>query len=132
MSVEKMDVAVAVVQFKGKILLLKRGHHKKYFPNKWENAGGKINKHETPEEAVIREVKEETGLNGKILRRGRTYDWLAEDVIFHIIPFLFEAASDDVKLSEEHSDCEWVDIENYVNFDHLDGLEMDYKSLDMI
>ncbi|MEG0073853.1 MAG: NUDIX domain-containing protein [Clostridia bacterium] len=36
-------------------------HHKKL--NKWLFVGGHIEKNENPEEAVIREIKEETGLN---------------------------------------------------------------------
>ncbi|HUQ85268.1 MAG TPA: NUDIX hydrolase [Candidatus Limnocylindrales bacterium] len=46
-----------------KIILV---HHKKH--NKWLQPGGHIEKFENPVEAVIREVKEETGLDINFLR----------------------------------------------------------------
>lgn len=45
-----------------KILLV---HHKKL--NKWVQPGGHIEEHEDPEQAAIREVKEETGLEIELL-----------------------------------------------------------------
>lgn len=45
-----------------KILLV---HHKKY--NKWVQPGGHIEDNETPEEAALREVYEETGVKVKLL-----------------------------------------------------------------
>lgn len=45
-----------------KILLV---HHKKL--NKWVQPGGHIEEHEDPEQAAIREVKEETGLDIELL-----------------------------------------------------------------
>jgi len=45
-----------------KILLV---HHKKF--NKWVQPGGHIESNETPEEAAIREVYEETGIKIKLL-----------------------------------------------------------------
>lgn len=45
-----------------KILLVK---HKKF--NKWVQPGGHIEENETPEEAAVREVYEETGLKVKLL-----------------------------------------------------------------
>ncbi|MDD2181426.1 MAG: NUDIX hydrolase [Bacilli bacterium] len=47
-----------------KILLV---HHKKF--NKWVQPGGHIEDNETPEEAALREVYEETGVKVKLLGR---------------------------------------------------------------
>ena len=60
---EKIDfTADAFVVFKGKILLRK---HDKY--NIWAGIGGHVELHEDPTEAVIREAKEETGLDIRLL-----------------------------------------------------------------
>ena len=54
--------AAAIIQNK-KILLLKRSQSTKKYPGCWTFPGGKSEKNETPEETVIREVKEETSLD---------------------------------------------------------------------
>jgi 8-oxo-dGTP diphosphatase len=48
----------------GKVLIQKRDAHCKNFPNQFCFPGGRIDKGETPEEAVIREIEEETGKKG--------------------------------------------------------------------
>jgi 8-oxo-dGTP pyrophosphatase MutT (NUDIX family) len=46
-----------------KILLLKRATHEQYYPNTYEIPGGKVEAWESVAEAVLREVREETGLD---------------------------------------------------------------------
>ena len=46
----------------------------------WEIPGGHLEENETPEEALMRELLEETGLNGKVVRWNTTYypeGWVA-------------------------------------------------------
>lgn len=58
----------AILEFSGgKILLVKRGTV--VFKGYWALPGGKVDAGETVEEAVLREVKEETGLHAKIARK---------------------------------------------------------------
>ena len=60
---EKIDFTVAIfVVHDGKILLI---HHRKL--DKWLPLGGHIELHEDPEEAALREAKEESGLEIEIL-----------------------------------------------------------------
>ena len=51
-----------------KILLLQRQNDKKMFPGFWEMPGGKVDEAEDPNIAVLREVKEETGLDVVLVR----------------------------------------------------------------
>ena len=61
-DLEKHFTASALVINNGKVLLL---HHKKL--GVWLYPGGHIEKNETPDQTVIREVKEETGLDVEIV-----------------------------------------------------------------
>lgn len=82
-NLEKHFTASALIIENGKVLML---HHKKL--GVWLYPGGHIEKNETPEQALKREVKEETGLDIDIV--GQRDDGLADpdnDVSALTIPY---------------------------------------------
>ena len=58
----KLAVCMAVFDVDGKILLTRRNINMKIFPHAWVMPGGHIDLGETLEEGVVRELKEETGI----------------------------------------------------------------------
>lgn len=60
------EVAVWVINEKGELLLQKRSASKKQAPNKWGICAGHIDTGETPENAIVREIEEEIGLQVSI------------------------------------------------------------------
>lgn len=44
------------------VLLMKRGPHKRVFPNRYNGLGGHIEKYEDPYSSALREIREESGL----------------------------------------------------------------------
>ncbi|MEZ5691536.1 MAG: 8-oxo-dGTP diphosphatase MutT [Rickettsiales bacterium] len=54
-------VAAALINDEGKILLARRPEGKR-LAGKWEFVGGKVEEGEIPEEALVRELKEELGI----------------------------------------------------------------------
>lgn len=99
------------IEFEGKILLLFRESHK-LEGNKWGMPAGKIHSGESEQEAVIREIKEETGLGvapeklnycRKVYVRYPDYDF-----IYHIFSFQLELQAQ-IKINpREHREYAWV------------------------
>ncbi len=71
MKIEKNYVVSGIIFYANKVLLIK---HKKF--NKWLYPGGHIEKNETPEEALKREIFEEVGLKVSIIDSSN-YKYLA-------------------------------------------------------
>lgn len=69
---DPQSVAVVAITQEGKVLTVKQ-----YRPGPecevWELVGGYIDPGESPEEAAVRELKEETGFEGKLTPLGRTW-----------------------------------------------------------
>ena len=65
------------------------------FPNHWDLIGGHVEADETPEQALVREVKEEIGVDLGDWQFFRRYECLAGDV-YPNIKFIYYAALDTV------------------------------------
>lgn len=94
----------------GEILILKRHPKSNYGSDMWELPGGKVEKGEFFDEALIREIKEETNLD---CRLGDLCTAIPEDYphkrTVQIIMYL-EDVSGDVAISDEHTDYKWAKI----------------------
>ena len=113
-----------------RILLLKRNARRRTSPNKWQTPSGFLNEGESAEEAALREVKEETSLDGTILKAGRAFEVLDEWARWVIIPFLISVKSDKVIIdTKEHSEFRWIKVDEVSSFECVKGIEEDLKSL---
>lgn len=103
----------------GKILLLKRSPKKDFLPNSWEEVTGRMNQFESPENAVRREVLEETGISDiEIIKpiAVRHYfrgEETAENEVILIV-YWCKTFTEDVKLSNEASEYKWLTIEDAI------------------
>lgn len=59
----KIPQAAAVVLVKGSKTYISKRINSSTYQNYWQNPGGKLEAGETPLQAIVRETKEETGLN---------------------------------------------------------------------
>lgn len=62
-----IDVAAVLLMHRGAVLLARRGPNSSY-PGIWEIPGGKIEAGESPEQAAVREIREELGISPDRLR----------------------------------------------------------------
>lgn len=116
-----------------KILLVKRGG-KWLEKGKWAVPGGFLDLNETGEQAALRELKEETGYTGKIIKlfqivdnpRRRHEDRQNVSLVYLVQPLEKVGEFDD-----EISEVKWFDLNNLplakdMAFDHLDTIKL-YK-----
>ena len=84
-----LSVRVLITDEDNKILILKRSTDSKTNPGKWELPGGKVDQGESFDQALIREVSEETGpkvplpsvtstrdMHGYFLKTSLSMNWL--------------------------------------------------------
>ena len=103
-----LSVKMILLDENGMCLLLKRSMSSKGNPGKWDLPGGKIDAGETFDQALLREVWEETGLNSDVIGvAGTSY---SESPTHRIVYLILEglAAPGDVQLSDEHEEYTWV------------------------
>ena len=106
----KINVAAAVIAKNGKILIMQRSK-KMSFGSLWEFPGGKIEKDETPNQAIVREMFEETELIVspiKILMK-TTYVFGDKEIVITFIECQLKEESNNPKL-KVHDDFMWIDI----------------------
>lgn len=89
---------------------------------KWNGLGGKLNSGESPEDCVIREVREESGLiiSDPLLKGFLTFPRFANDEDWYA--FVFVARKIEGQLIEsEEGVLKWIDDEHLLNLDLWEG-----------
>ncbi|MBI2671853.1 NUDIX hydrolase [Candidatus Woesearchaeota archaeon] len=126
-------ICVGIVKFNERILILKRIRNKRFSPNEWEFVSGFIKEHENAEDCVLREVKEETNLKGKIVKSGQVFETEDKYGRWIIIPFLITVKSDKVKIDiKEHSEYKWINPDRIDNFKTVADLKKDLKRVGLL
>lgn len=87
----------------------------------WEFVKGGIDKNETPEEAILREIEEETGLVkvNIISRLNKKVSWASKKIKYEYVPFLIKAETGEkISLEQEiieHDSYRWATKEQAEN-----------------
>lgn len=110
-----MTVALTVIfNNECKILIVKRSENTNWCPGCWAIVGGKIEKGEIPDQALVREVWEETGIKmtkyklKKVIKNNNIIEYL----------YLSKVEDDFVELNDEHTDYKWASIEDIKSLDN--------------
>ncbi|MBR2956332.1 MAG: (deoxy)nucleoside triphosphate pyrophosphohydrolase [Clostridia bacterium] len=109
-----VEVVAGLVWRGDKFMICQRPKHKAR-GLLWEFVGGKVERGESREDALIRECKEELDVIVKPLDVFCTVDHVYPDITIRLILFNAEIVSGTPKLLE-HADLKWItagDIDNY-------------------
>ena len=103
-----------------KVLMIKE--NKPTSVNKWNFLGGRIEYGEDILYSARREVKEETGLDVKLIAAAGVYNFISRTknqvILFH---FIGEVTGGSIKLEEDEiSDCKWIKVSDLVTFENED------------
>ena len=124
------DIVTAFIEYRGKILLLRRSQKVKTMKGKWAGVSGYIEKSEEPVRRAITEIEEETVFtneNIKFLEEGKPLeaaDNMRPDHITWVVhPFFFRSNTDDVQLDWEHDAYKWINPSEMEKFDTVPRLK---------
>lgn len=86
---------------------------------KWELPGGKVEFGETPEQAIVREIREELGMNvvpRRLLPYLHTNLWEYAHALQHVVLACFECETEDNFSSDSGNDARWFPL-NQIDFE---------------
>ena len=127
-------VVTGIVKYKNKVLILKKSKDDWNYPNKWSFCSGYVKEFESAEDTMLREIKEETGLNSKILKKGKLLEVkdAQKGKNWVIIVFLCSVKSPKVRLCHENQEFRWIGHNEIKNYDTVPGLQKDLKVLGLL
>lgn len=123
---KEAHVALGVMERDGKFLIAQRKDLNSMWDRKWEFPGGKVDAGETPAEAVVREIAEETGLvpDSATLLGTHTHDWTLADHIMRVHLHLFRCPIGEGDVVQEERSAyghAWVSPEEAITYDLLEA-----------
>lgn len=92
----------------GRVLLLRRAASSRHFAGEWEFPGGKLDAGETLDQAIRREVREETGLETAITGLLGATEVEVQAVRVANLFFSLRPIAGALRLSSEHDLASWV------------------------
>ena len=117
-SIKLRKLVVAGLLFNAeKQILLSQRRPDQEFPGYWEFPGGKIEPGESPEEALIRELQEELGINAQILH--------IYEVIYHryenfdVLMLFYLCSTQETPIAKEVAQVKWVCINELTQYQLL-------------
>ena len=117
-----IQVAAGIFTSEHGFLAMKRGEDEPKAA-KWEFPGGTIERNESPEEALLRELQEELNIDATIIKKAGVWTHTYPFLHVEIHGFIVESSNlDDLELTV-HSEMTW--------FSSTDGLKLDWLEADV-
>ncbi|MBN1339700.1 MAG: NUDIX hydrolase [Bacteroidales bacterium] len=115
------------------LLLIRRAHYP--FEGMWALPGGFINMDETLEQAVVRELEEETGLRAEGLQQLHAFSDVNRDPRGRTVTVTFYGVvsreGSQVKGGDDAAEAKWFDTDHLpeLAFDHIQAVEMALRKI---
>ncbi len=108
----QVGVKILIKNNDGKYLFIRRAASFKSGPQKWDIPGGRIEPEEALQDALRREVKEETGMElEKVELLLAAQDIFVPEKDLHVVRLTYlGSANGDVTVSDEHDSFQWMTI----------------------
>ena len=110
--IQKIVLAGIIFNKQGKALILQRSADEDVYPEMWELPSGKREFFESSHDSLRREIKEETGLDVKIIQPCSVFEYKIEKPTeirdSTQINFIVTSESSEVNLSDEHQNFAWI------------------------
>ncbi|MBT3304449.1 NUDIX domain-containing protein [Candidatus Woesearchaeota archaeon] len=115
----------AIIFKEEKVLLITKSDKEDINPNTVDIPGGRLEFGETPEDALRREVKEETGIEIEIIKPSHCWTLIKKEKEFQLVGVTFycKFLSGIETLSEEHTEFKWIDPEQILKEDFPEWLK---------
>ncbi len=117
-----IEVSCAIIVRNAQILAVQRGPESSH-PLKWEFPGGKIQKEETAEACIIREIEEELTIEISIVAQLDAVEFDYGTKQINLIPFVCRIKNGQIVLTEHVAEC-WINPDNWQS---LDWAAADYE-----
>lgn len=116
----------AAIEKAGKFLIVKRSEKEDNLPGKWLFPGGKVEKGEDALQGLLREIKEETGLEVQDKAAFmRTYSFTRSDGSNAVgFNFVLQWRAGEVSLADGLVDYAWVSPKDIGKYDTIKGFNM--------
>ena len=100
-----------------RFLTLRRSRNSKFFRGQWEVPGGKIDAGESLDDALLREVGEETSLTVVLDRVVGVSEFELPHIRVAMLYFAAHTVGGQVRLSEEHEAYVWLPVSEMLRLD---------------
>ena len=116
---DKFDVVAAIIIKNGKYFIAQRNKNK-HMGLSWEFPGGKVEKGETFEIALKREIKEELNIEINIKNKLGEENYQDDKINVKLHYFICSHFNGEIILSE-HEDSAWVTKNEFKNYNFVEG-----------
>ncbi|MFI7412191.1 NUDIX hydrolase [Streptomyces sp. NPDC049627] len=122
--------AAVVMDDQQRVLLVRRSEKERFLPRVWGVPCGKLEPEESPEDGALRELKEETGLLGEVVRKVGESSFVSvyrgHEIKNWQENFLVRPLSESITLPEPDQDARWL------GRSELTCVEIDAYNLDIV